>query len=261
VALHWNGKKWSEVPVPALNRDESLSSVSGLSATSAWATGDYYAAAQDSVIFHWNGKSWSRISAPDGASSYLSAVKAQSADNAWAVGDVYSGYISSSLILHWNGASWKRVPSPSPVYGKYGNGLAGVTAISATSAWAVGCTDGCPVGGTPQIEQWNGVSWKQAAPPATPFGLYNLGAVAATSAGNIWAVGASGPVTSESASTVHGNGKTWTLSGIRNAGLGGVAATSVSNAWAVGATVTTTLPYTFHVLIMHWNGKTWTREQ
>jgi hypothetical protein len=264
LAEHWNGKKSSKVAIPVVSRNESLGSVSGLSATSAWAVGYYYSgSAATPLVVHWNGKAWSRISAPvsAGASSYLYGVKALSPHDAWAVGGVYpsSSYDFSSLILHWNGVSWKRVLSPSPVKGKYGNTLLGVTAISATSAWAVGCTDGCPTGGNPQIEHWNGTSWKQVIPPVTPFGLYMLTAVAATSADNIWAVGGSGPVTDEGAAIVHGNGRTWTLRGITNAALSGIAATSVSNAWAVGETVTATTPFTFHPLILHWNGKTWAR--
>jgi hypothetical protein len=264
LALHWNGKKWSKVPIPVVSRNESLGSVSGLSATSAWAVGYYYSgSAATPLVVHWNGKAWSRISAPvsAGASSYLYGVKALSPHDAWAVGGVYpsSSFDFSSLILHWNGVSWKRVLSPSPINGKYGNTLLGVAAISATSAWAVGCTDGCPTGGNPQIEHWNGTSWKQVTPPATPFGLYMLTAVAATSADNIWAVGGSGPVTDESAAIAHGNGRAWTLRGISNAALSGIAATSVSNAWAVGGTITGTTSFTFHPLILHWNGKTWTR--
>ena len=107
---------------------------------------------------------------------------ATSAGNAWAVGGVgNSGSSWTGLILHWNGKTWSRVPSPLPADGKFGNALAGVAATSAASAWAVGCTDGCPVGGTPVIERWNGTAWKQVAPPTTPYALYNLLAVAATS--------------------------------------------------------------------------------
>jgi hypothetical protein len=264
LAFRWNGKAWRQVPVPVAGRYEALSSVSGLSADSAWATGSYYAgSAGHPLVLHWNGKAWTRVSVPAiaGASVSLNGVKAISSRNAWAVGGVYpsSSFDFSALILHWNGVSWKRVTSPSPVYGKYGNALLGVTAISAGSAWAVGCTDGCPTGGTPQIERWNGTSWKQVNAPASPFQLYNLGAVTATSASNVWAVGGSGPVTAEGAAIVHWNGHAWTLSGIRNAGLRGVAATSPDNVWAVGGTVSTSSPYTSHILILHWNGKAWTR--
>ena len=135
------------------------------------------------------------------------------------------------MILHWNGTVWQPVPSPSPPDGKFGYGLADVTATSATSAWAVGCTDGCPVGGTPLIERWNGTSWKQAAAPTTPYALYNLVGVAAISGTSAWTVGGGGPVTSEGAATAYWNGRSWTLGhGISGAILTGVTATSATSA-------------------------------
>ena len=169
LAFHWNGKAWLRVSVPTVGNNDSLSSVSGLSADNAWAVGSYYGSAGHPLAFHWNGKDWSRVSVPAaaGASVYLDGVKVISAKNAWAVGGVYpsSSFDFSGLILHWNGDNWKRVSSPIPAYGKYGNTLGAVTATSADSAWAVGCTDGCPTGGTPQIERWNGTAWKQVTPP------------------------------------------------------------------------------------------------
>jgi len=127
-----------------------------------------------------------------------------------------------------------------------------VAATSAKNAWAVGCTDGCPVGGTPVIERWNGTAWKQLAAPTTPYSLYNLAAVTAISTASAWAVGGGGPVTSEGTATAHWNGGRWTLShGRSGAELAGVAATSSTNAWAVGGTASG------HTLILRWNGTTW----
>ncbi len=111
------------------------------------------------------------------------------------------------MILHWNGTAWQRVPSPSPSVGQFGNGLSSVAAISATNAWAVGCTDGCPVGGTPSIERWNGTSWQQVAAPTTPYALYNLAGVAASSGTSAWVVGGGGPATLEAAATAYWNGR------------------------------------------------------
>ena len=254
LILRWNGKVWKRVssPSPA----GSLSGVAAASASSAWAVGctSCFTSSPKTLILRWNGKVWKRVSSPSpGASSGLSSVAAPSASNAWAVGEVVSSTSPvARLILHWNGKAWKRVPSPVPTYGKYGNALEGVAATSTTNAWAVGCTDGCPVGGTPVIERWNGTAWKQVAPPTTPYALYNLAAVATTSTANAWAVGGGGPVTSESTATTQWNGRRWTLSHARSgAELTGVTATSATNAWAVGGTATG------HTLILRWNGTTW----
>ncbi len=126
-----------------------------------------------------------------------------------------------------------------------------MAATSATNAWAVGCTDGCPVGGTPLIERWNGTSWTQVAAPTTPYSLYNLWGVAASAAG-AWAVGASGPITAEGAATAQWNGRSWTLNrGLSGAVLSGVTAISATSAWAVGSTASG------KTLILHWNGQMW----
>ncbi len=253
LILRWNGTAWKKVPSPA-PAGSTLSGVAAASARSVWAVGSTGTTHSRTLIMAWNGTAWKRVPSPSPkGSASLNAVAVASGRDAWAVGEVFaSTYSAASLILHWNGTTWKRVPSPNPSFGRYGNALAGVAATSAANAWAVGCTDGCPVGGTPQIERWNGKSWKQVAAPTTPYSLYNLAAVAATSATSAWAVGGGGPVTSESATTAHWNGRRWTLShGRSGAGLAAVTAVSATNAWAVGGTANG------HTLILHWNGTTW----
>jgi len=76
----------------------------------------------------------------------------QSATSAWAVGCTGG----NTLILRWNGTVWKRVPSPNPSP-DHAQCLAGVSAASASDAWAVGYTDG---GGKTLIVRWNGIAWK-----------------------------------------------------------------------------------------------------
>jgi eukaryotic-like serine/threonine-protein kinase len=250
LILHWNGTSWQQVP--SAGAAGIVTGVSASSATNAWAVASSSSSAKG-VILHWNGTSWQQVPSPSlGGRVSLNAVAVISERDAWAVGDVSTGTFSeTSVILHWNGTSWQQVPGPSPSEGKFGNGLADVAATSATSAWAVGCTDGCPTGGTPLIERWDGTSWKQVAAPTTPYSLYNLSGVAAISATSAWAVGGGGPVTAESAATVDWNGRGWTLGGITGAGLAGVTATSASNAWAVGGSASG------RTLILHWNGHTW----
>jgi hypothetical protein len=252
LILRWNGARWTRVPGPRITGGYSLSGVAATSASSAWAVGSTGTA---TLTLRWNGTSWKRVPSPNPGArgTFLSSVTATSARNAWAVGETVNRSSFAGLILHWNGTAWRRVTNPMPKFGKYGNTLRGVAASSATNAWAVGCTDQCPVGGTPVIEKWNGSAWKQVAPPTTPYALYNLTAVATTSARSAWAVGGGGPVTAESAATLHWNGHDqWTLSKARsNAGLTAVAATSANNAWAVGGTVHG------RTMILHWNGTTW----
>ncbi len=118
-------------------------------------------------------------------SGSLGGVAATSASNAWAVG--YTGsaarpYQAKTMIVRWNGTAWTRVPAPSPAGGAY---LSGVTATSATSAWAVGAT--YTTDQTLTL-RWNGSAWTRVPSPSPP-GHPQLTGVAATSASNAWAVG------------------------------------------------------------------------
>jgi hypothetical protein len=255
LILHWNGTSWERVPSAGAG---NLTAVSASSATNAWSVGSESAFGSGfgkTLILHWNGASWKQVPSPSiTGNASLASVAVTSGRNAWTVGAVSHGTSpETSLILHWNGTAWQRVPSPSPSAGQFGNGLSSVAATSATNAWAVGCTDGCPVGGTPMIERWNGTSWQQVAAPTTPYALYNLAGVAASSGTSAWVVGGGGPVTLEGTATAYWNGRSWTLShGKTGALLTGVTATSATNAWAVGGTASG------RTVILYWNGRMWT---
>jgi len=70
----------------------------------------------------------------------LSGVATQSATSAWAVGytsvSVPPRIYRPSLIERWNGSAWRVVPVPRA--GASDSDLWGVTALSASNAWAVG---------------------------------------------------------------------------------------------------------------------------
>jgi Protein kinase domain len=249
LILHWNGTTWKQVP--SAGAAGSLTGVGASSATNAWAVGS---GSGKALILHWNGTSWQQVPSPSlSGNIFLTSVAVTSGSNAWAVGTISTSTPpETSVILHWNGTSWQRVLLPRPSEGRFGNALVDVAATSSTNAWAVGCTDGCPTGGTPLIERWNGTSWKQVAAPTTPYALYNLAGVAAISGTSAWTVGGGGPVTSEAAATAYWDGRGWTLShGISGAGLVGVTATSATNAWAVGGTASG------RTMVLYWNGQMW----
>src|SRR5215472_15835744 len=160
---------------------------------------------------------------------------AVSSCQAWAVGDYVTGAGDlRTLIERWNGTAWKQRPSPSPVAAY--NDLFGVAATSATNAWAVGEYSNHPASLAfhTLAEHWNGTAWTRVPSPSPggPTGNSLLQAVAATSASNAWAVGAS----SAGALIEHWNGTAWTQvpSPVPAGVLTGVAATSARDAWAVG---------------------------
>jgi hypothetical protein len=111
--------------------------------------------------------------------------------------------------VHWDGKRWAIVPSSTP---DGDASLFGVLATWTHNIWAVGivhpstCSNGGPNCQT-LIEHWNSKRWKVLPSPNPPSGYLNLlWAAAATSRGNIWAVG-----TTDYAQTliVHWNGSAW----------------------------------------------------
>ena len=99
-----------------------------------------------------------------------------------------------------------------------------------------------------------GAAAKPPPPPALP--VATLTSVAATSAGNAWAVGFTARGTSQPV-ILHWNGRAWARAVIpatpRSGFLNGVAAISAKDAWAVGETIYHR-PFT-----LHWNGAQWSR--
>ena len=98
---------------------------------------------------------------------------ATSASNAWAVGTTSTtATVGQTLIEHWNGTAWKQVPSPNP--STTHSVLFGVTATSATNAWAFGEYNPFGPGAKILIAHWNGTAWKQVPSPnpGTPRGRW-----------------------------------------------------------------------------------------
>ena len=255
LIVHWNGTAWTRVPSPSLSGFASLSGVAATSATNAWTVG--FGGNGKTLIVHWNGTAWTRVpSASPGTFATLSGVAATSATNAWAVGSAFRG---KTLILHWNGTVWSQVPNLS-----LKGAFQAVAAISARDAWAVGYTGspggaGIPGNNSPLIMHWNGVAWKHVPTHLAP-GLGNLRGVAATSAGNAWAVGCTGCLAEGAGDPLieRWNGTAWKQvpapSPVSLAGLYGVAATSPAKAWAVG----TPSGGPGHTTgIVRWNGTAW----
>jgi hypothetical protein len=134
--------------------------------------------------------------------------------------------------------------------------LYGVTALSATDAWAVGLY---PTGAL--ILHWNGKTWTSHDISGCCF----LESVAATSPANAWAVGGTGWFTTEPL-IEHWNDRAWTKASVQAPAAGGylngVAVVSASDAWAVGWTGGGPGDGTGPgdaTLIEHWNGRAWTR--
>jgi hypothetical protein len=251
---------------------ENLLGVSAVSATDAWAVGYKCSNADCSepnltystLIDRWNGKTWSTVASPDsGPSDQLTGVSAVSATDAWAVGNTNSGPVNTvsgpALILHWNGKKWSKTPIPEASTTYFF--LNGVSAISATDAWAVGTWDAHGVNAHALFLHWNGKKWSKVPSPS-PVGRALFG-VSTTSATDAWAVGQYiNSADRDATLTEHWNGKKW--SKVASPGpspgegnvLFGVSALTPTQAWAVGYWGTDLGQRT---MVLRWNGKAWKR--
>ena len=283
LIVHWNGSRWSRQASPDLSPLEGLFSVSAVSAADAWAAGGYGtgSGAFRTLMLRWNGVAWSRVTSPDPSPdreyglNVISAVTATSARNAWAVGYYCArrcqadGEVDRTLILHWNGVRWAVAASPDPGTGY--SVLTGVTAVSATSAWAVGSYAAGTSVMRPLALHWNGIRWARAA-IAQPRrgGRYRLlTGVTATSANSAWAAGYSctancstQPDASQADRTLilHWNGTRWSPAptpdpGARYDILNAISAASAGSGWAVGDFATSTGKIA--PLVLRWNGHAW----
>jgi hypothetical protein len=256
IILHWNGTAWSRVKIPR----SYLSGVSADSATDAWAVGD--------KILHWDGTAWSRVKSPNpGRGNILFGVSADSATDAWAVGRYRKAttHADETLILHWNGATWSRVEAPSP--GAHISELDGVSADSATDAWAVGYYQNAPSRDQrfhPLILHWNGTVWSRVKSP-NPGAHSLLNGVSALTRTGAWAVGFSCPPAGCNAAKsliLHWDGTAWSRVKSPSPGdtspLFGTSALSGTDAWAAGSYYDGNI-FNTNTLTLHWNGTSWSR--
>ena len=202
IIEHWNGKAWTAMrsPVPTGNLD----SVTATSASDVWAAGySGNSTVSHALVLHWNGTAWRRVSAPDPAGNGIFyGVAAASASDAWVVSGAAQKAlgVNKTVIEHWNGTAWTRVPSANPKPG--GGVLTGVSAASATDAWAVGIDEDFAFSFEIVIEHWDGTAWTLVNSPVTDGGLYG---VTALSARDAWAIGGD----TGGALIEHWNGTRW----------------------------------------------------
>jgi hypothetical protein len=237
LAEHWNGSRWSVVPVIDETPDDALVAVSARSSSDVWAVGTSNHTVDPSLSFvtplveHWDGTRWSLVHVP---------TPGLDPANAGAVAAVVAGY---------NAGAFKEYDDAS---------FSAVHAIAADDVWAVGMItrhDGPGDAPTQTFtEHWDGTAWRVVNAPDVQVGQLqhgaddSLNAVTATRRDDVWAVGAASP---QGTLTLHWDGTSWTVIPSAHAGtfsyLSDVAAISATNVWAVGNA------------IEHWDGRRWTQ--
>jgi hypothetical protein len=180
----WNGSKWTFVPSPNSENNESLAGVSCVSSRFCVAVGTVYGTFEGpgrTVVESWNGTEWSLVPSPSPAiGDGLQGVSCVSARFCVAVGEeVREPYPWPALVESWNGSEWSVVPNPST------GSLHGVSCVRAKRCVAVG-------GGASGTlaESWDGSAWSiLESPNPEGSGIPYLTGVSCVSAGSCVAVG------------------------------------------------------------------------
>lgn len=194
----------------------------------------------------------------------LSGVSAISTTDAWAVGS-HTNRLGKhlTLILHSIGNGWNKVSSPS--MGRANDSyLKSVSAISGSSAWAVGYYRTAEITRA-LFERWDGTGWRKIK-------THNLGdrpnmltGVTALSDDDVWAVGNYVAEVRGYPRTLieHWDGSTWIRVPSPHPGrfgsyLNSISAVSPTDIWAVGYLVTGSSDT--RTLIQHWDGTAWSKK-
>jgi hypothetical protein len=243
---HWNGTKWTFVPIPSTGTESYLDSVSITATNDVWAGGaanNPGTGQPNTLAEHWNGTRWTIVPTPNVGpyTNRINALVAVARNAAWATGDYYDGTAFRTLSERWNGSTWSLVPSPS--VGTLTNGLGAIAALSATDILVGGVAFRGSSGGNPLFERWNGAAWS-VVPGAVVGGSGQLDTATARSASDIWAVGYDG--------VEHWDGRVWSIGALPElTGFNDVAEINPTDVWAAGSY------QAGGSALVHWNGAVW----
>jgi hypothetical protein len=146
-AEHFTGTAWSTVPLAQPGGSATISAVTAISPTNAWAAGETTGGTAPvgggTLIEHWNGTSWSVVPSPTpGFEPEISGLAARSASDVIAVGDTLpseNGGPDNDVILRFNGTSWSDDTAGAPIQGFL---LAAAAAPGGAEEFAVGNSSG-----------------------------------------------------------------------------------------------------------------------
>jgi hypothetical protein len=209
------------------------------------------------VVRHWDGKAWRVLTAPGAyinspLDQGVAAVTATSASNAWVLAARGSESVDHTDALHWTGRRWAA-----PV--RLNAAIQAAVAPSATQLWAFGQSD---VDGQPgYFAHFNGRAWTHGSFPLSGT------AAAGRSASDVWV----GGDTAKGLGIEHWDGHRWHVSALPNLGLGsgsalqlfadifGIVDLGLDNVWADIGVLNATGANPPGTIILHWNGKAWSR--
>ncbi|HEX3491800.1 MAG TPA: hypothetical protein VHU92_20815 [Streptosporangiaceae bacterium] len=206
---------------------------------------------------------WTIVSAPPaGQNATLAGVSEVSATDAWAVGissAAPNGLGAKPVIDNWNGTAWSQDTITAPSSTTW---LTGVSASSATDAWAIGWTEPRRYTIDPLAMHWNGTAWSTSASGASalPGGTYMVG-VADISPSDAYAIGDNSSFAS--GELERWNGTTWSsvkyplpAGAASDTTLNAISASGPSDVWIVGAYLDSANERN-ETFSLHWNGSAW----
>ncbi len=210
VVEHFDGTRWSPVPVPATTY--ALSGVLAWSASDVWAVGpqdrlhwdgrqwtpfalggvpvpatgsptdgmvwgsapdDVWVAGKSGTAAHWNGVNWTAVTVTTDFPYDFSAVWGTSATDVWLSGT--SGRDAMGVVMHWDGRAW------SPLVKHFSGSSEGVWGAGPADVWL----DRCEFSGPCYLAHWDGAAWTPMF-SHSEFGSISLYGIATT--GEAWAV-------------------------------------------------------------------------
>jgi hypothetical protein len=192
-----------------------------------------------------------------GNNTLLLGASARTSTDAWAVGEQFAAAGQAPpppASYRWNGTAWSLVPTPTL---GVSSALRGVSASTASDAWAVGFSLlGRRDYGT-LIEHWNGTAWSVNSSLVVTGSFAELTGVVDLSPTDAWATGVGG----SGGLLEQWNGSVWSSVALPDAnftpGTGeSISASSASDIWVVGSTVNTTTGTTAGEAL-HFNGTAW----
>jgi hypothetical protein len=219
IVLHWTGKAWSRVRLPARvaafwnanGGGLAVDVVGASSAHSVWAFDD------SGGFIHLSSRGWTSGTVPGTSGADLrtvtvSAIKVFSPTDVWIFGGISEGdhfAVAIPYAARFNGQKWVRIAIP-------GSGsVAGVSAMSGRDMWAaVGPASASEGAGTASVVRWNGTRWRpvMVQPPKLPRGA-GWTAIDARSDGDVWVAGGGASPTGATTGTreriYHWTGKRW----------------------------------------------------
>ena len=228
LALHYDGRRWSKVPVARIGRDTFLNGVAVRSKRKVVVVGGYETSRREGTLaLRFDGRRWRRQWTPSPRRSSLAAVDVHPRGGYWAVGR--RGAEGHALVLRRREGRWRRKSLPRRAR------RADLEAISVApngSMWTGGARGNRAV----VLRRHHG-DWRVFTPPDRRghehvFGLH------APRARNVWGVGWRFVPEVPHTYAAHWKGGRWKVVPSEDVGgssvLNDVVATGAGTAWAVG---------------------------